>query len=242
MLALFLTAALAAPPESTLTWDLSVGGAPVGTRTVTVRVLPGANGTRRIIEAFTEINGRVGPIDLSFRQRLTGNAEGGSPASFHSVIDDNGSASEVQGRWTPGGWIVSTNLGGRARSADYPISRIDLSTVDLMDPESRVGFGSQRETVRMLSAITGEVQTGPVASLGSSEVLVNGTPVPVEGFSWTSPEGKANFYFSTEGYLVKYETHVMGIALNGILRKAPPGGIDDFPVAVGRPSVEVLPL
>lgn len=240
MLTLFLANALAADP--TLTWELSAGGTPVGTRTVTVKVLPGDHGTHRVIEAFTELAGTLGPIRIQFRQRLTAHAEGNAPASFHSVIDDNGTASEIQGRWTPSGWVVSTNLSGRARSAEYPANRIDLSTADLMDPESRVALANQSGDVRLLSDVTGEVLTGPVEKLGPSEVKVGATSVPVEGYAWTSPEGRSTFYYSPEGFLVKYQTQVMGITMQGVLREPPPGGIDDFPVAVGRPVVEALPL
>jgi len=242
MLTLVLANALAAQPESTLTWDLSAQGTTLGTRSVTVRILPGDRGTRRVIEAFTELSGALGPITVQFRQRLTAHAEGNTPASFHSVIDDNGSSSEIQGRWTPSGWIVSTNLGGRARSAEHAPNRVDLSTADLMDPESRVSLPSQTGTVRLLSDITGEVLTGPLEPLGASDVTVAGTKVPVQGYAWTSPEGRSTFFYSAEGYLVKYETQVMGIGLQGVLQKPPPGGVDDFPVAVGRPTVEVIPL
>ncbi|MEZ4321508.1 MAG: DUF6134 family protein [Myxococcota bacterium] len=242
MLTLILAQALAANPESSLTWELSAGGTPLGTRTVTVKILPGDHGTHRVVEAFTELSGNIGPIGIQFRQRLTAHAEGTAPASFHSVMDEGGRASEIQGRWTPSGWVVSTNLAGRSRSADYPPSRIDLSTADLMDPESRVALANQGETVRILSDITGEVQTGPLEKLGPSEVKIAGTPIPVEGYAWTSPEGRSVFYYSAEGYLVKYQTHVMGVGMQGVLKSAPPGGIDDFAVGIGRPKVEILPL
>jgi hypothetical protein len=241
--------AAAAGPETTLTWDLTAGNAPVGTRTVTVKVLPGDQGTHRVIEAFTDLAGTVGPIRIRFQQRMTAHAEGSAPASFHSVIDENGTPSEIQGRWTPSGWFVSTNVAGRARNVDFPPSRIDLSTADLMDPESRVApsqlapaESGSSVTVRVLSAITGTVETGPLERLGPSDVTIDGTRIPVEGYSWAGPQGVSRFYYSAEGYLVQYQTTVQGIEVRGILQDPPPGGIDDFPVAIGRPDVETLPL
>ena len=240
--------AAAAAPESTLVWDLTAQNAPVGTRTVTVKVLPGDQGTHRVIEAFTDISGTIGPIRIRFQQRMTAHAEGNAPASFHSVLDENGTPSEIQGRWTPSGWFVSTNVAGRARNVDFPPSRIDLSTADLMDPESRVSPGQlapeqgQSATVRVLSAITGTVETGPLERLGPSEVTIDGTAIPVEGYSWTGSQGVSRFYYSSEGHLVKYQTTVQGIDIQGVLQDPPPGGIDDFPVAIGRPDVETLPL
>jgi hypothetical protein len=243
MLTFLLGAALASTPSSEpeLTWQISAGGANLGTRTVKVKTLPGDQGSRRVIESWTQLDGMVGPIRVAWRQRLTAHADGTSPASFHSVIDDNGAASEIQGRWTPSGWVVTSNVGGRVRSVDHPVGGIDLSTADLMDPERRVGMGS-KERVRLLTDITGEVLEGPTQRLGASEVTIAGTAVPVDGVAWTSPEGRSEFWFSAEGWLVKYETQAMGLTLKGVLTAPPPGGIDDFPVAAGRPTVEIIPL
>jgi hypothetical protein len=41
---------------------------------------------------------------------------------------------------------------------------------------------------------------------------------------------------------VKYETTLLGIPLTAELAKPPPGGLDDFPVAVGTPKVEASDL
>ncbi len=246
---LFSLSASAAAPETTLTWDLTAQNAPIGTRTVTVKALPGDQGTHRVIEAFTDISGTIGPIRIRFQQRMTAHAEGNAPASFHSVIDENGTPSEIQGRWTPSGWFVSTNVAGRARNVDFPPSRIDLSTADLMDPESRVSPSQlapaergKSVTVRVLSALTGTVETGPLERLGPSEVTIDGTAVPVEGYTWTGPQGASRFYYSSEGHLVKYQSTMQGIQVEGVLQDPPPGGIDDFPVAIGRPDVETIPL
>lgn len=240
MIFALLASALAAP-SADLRWNLSVGGQPIGTREVKVKIFPGDEGTRRILESWTQIDGRLGPINVAYRQRLTAHAEGAQPASFHSVIDNNGEATEIQGRWTPSGWSVNTNVDGRVRSADYGIGRVDLSTADLFDPLSRVGLEG-RSSARVLSAITGDVLDGAVTSLGSRDLKIGGRSVAVEGWTWASPEGKSDFYYSGEGYLVKFRMVLLGVEVEGVLDQVPPGGIDDFPVSVGRPTVEILPL
>lgn len=239
--ALIATAFAQSAPEPELTWQISAGGAVLGTRTAKVRTVPGAQGSRRVIESYTQLSGMVGPIQINWRQRLTAHVDGGAPASFHSVVDEGGSASEIQGRWTPSGWVVTTNLGGRTRSVDYPIHAIDLSSADLMDPERRANVFA-RERVKMLLDVSGEVLDGRTERLGPSEVTIGSTPVPVEGWAWTSPEGRSEFWFSADGWLVKYETQAMGLTLKGALTAPPPGGVDDFPVATGRPKVEIIPL
>ena len=240
MILTLLTAALAAP-SADLRWNLSANGQSIGTREVKVKIFPGDEGTRRILESWTQIDGKLGPATVSYRQRLTAHAEGAQPASFHSVIDNNGEATEIQGRWTPNGWSVNTNIDGRVRTADYGLGRVDFSTADLFDPMTRVGLEG-RTSAKVLNAITGDVLDGAVTSLGSRDLKIGGNTVVVEGWTWSSPEGKSDFYYSGEGYLVKFRMVLLGVEVEGILDKVPPGGIDDFPVSVGRPSVEILPL
>lgn len=241
MWTLLTSIVLAAPVEPELTWSLSVNGKPVGTRTVKVRIVPGDHGTRRIMESYTSVSGSVGPVAIDFRQRMTAHAEGGDPASFHSVVDANGDASEIQGRFSPAGWTVTTNIGGRLRTSDFSPGRIDLSTADLLDPESRISL-ARAGSIRLLSAETGEVLEGSVTRLGGKEIRIAKTPVAVEGFAWASPEGTSSFWFSPEGYLVQYEILNFGVPIAGVLTAPPPAGIDDFPVRVQPPAVERIPL
>jgi hypothetical protein len=241
MWTLLTAVVFAAPVEPELTWTLSVNGRAVGTRTVKVRIVPGDHGTRRIMESYTQASGTFGPVALDYKQRMTAHAEGGEPASFHSVVELDGQASEIQGRFSPAGWTVTTNVGGRLRTSDFSPGRIDLSTADLLDPESRIGL-SRAGSIRLLSAETGEVLEGAVGRLGASEVTVAGKPVAVEGYTWASPEGTSSFWFSPEGYLVKYVILNFGVPIEGVLTAPPPAGIDDFPVRVQPPEVERIPL
>ena len=79
----------------TLVWDLSVKGTAVGTRELTVRYLESDGGASRILESFTDLNGTVGPVKVRWRQRMTAHVDAREPASFHSVMDQNGAILET---------------------------------------------------------------------------------------------------------------------------------------------------
>jgi hypothetical protein len=240
------TAALAGNFSHTLVWDLSVRGAPVGSREVAVRYLESDGGASRILESFTDINGTIGPMKVRWRQRMTAHIDAREPASFHSVIDQNGAILEVQGRWTPAEWQVTTTTNGRSRTTGMPLARIDLSTADLMDPYTTLPLSHYTDPTgtgaRILSAETGEVLLGPVQSLGISEVKVKNQTIQVSGYAWTNPQGRSEFYYSADGFLVRYRTQLLGVELEATLRDPPPGGVDDFPVAAGKGGVDALDL
>lgn len=241
--ALFLGLGIAnaAELEHTLSWNLSVGGHKIGHRDVTVKYVNGDMGMRRILESWTEIDGTVGPIRVLYRQRMTAHVGEREPASFHAVMEQNGSAQEVQARWTASTWWVTNSANGRNHTTEVPANRIDISTADLMDPESRFPL-SQYQTVRILSAETGDVLLGEVGDLGSKELNVAGKMLQVHGYSWDSPEGKSTFWFSADGWLVNYNIALMGVQLSAELAAPPPPGIDEFVVGYGRPSIEEIPL
>lgn len=233
--------ALAGNFSHTLVWDLSVRGTVVGSREVSVRYLESDGGASRILESFTDINGTIGPMKVRWRQRMTAHIDAREPASFHSVIDQDGAILEVQGRWTPAEWQVTTTTGGRSRTTAMPLARIDLSTADLMDPYTTIPISHYKEA-RILSAETGEVLLGPVQSLGVSEIKVKNLSIQVSGYAWSSPQGRSEFYYSADGFLVRYRTQLLGAEIEATLRDAPPGGVDDFPVAAARPSVDAQDL
>jgi hypothetical protein len=243
-LMLSLAASAAAQSENKLVWELSVKGAPVGTREVTVRTMHGtAEGEdgSRVLESFTDLSGQVGPMRVRWRQRLTAHIDAREPASFTSVVDQNGTTLEIQGRWTPDNWIVTTTTNGRPRTTEMPLARVDISTADLLDPATRYPFAHFTE-LRILSAESGEVLTGPVERLGVSEVTVQGTPIQVTGYAWTSTKGRSEFKFSADGFLVAYRTQLFGVDLEAVLRDPPPGGSDDFPVSARGARVDAVDL
>lgn len=223
-----------------VTWDLLLDGHKVGTRSATVTTERRGDATTRVIESTTAVNASVGPVSLSWRQRLTSVADR-VPASFQSKLDENGDPRQVQVRWESEGWSVSQADAKGSRTQVVAPYQIDLSTADLIDPGSR--WRLDRYThVKVLSAETGDIWEGPVESLGSSTVEVGSTPVAVDGWAWTSPEGRSTFWYSDDGWLVHYEMRLLGHKLEGILTQAPPPGPDAFPVSTGSPKVDVLDL
>lgn len=236
ILTLLIGMASGAEMEHRLSWDLSIQGTTIGKRDLTVKYVKGDIGMRRIIESWTEIDGDAGPIRVQYRQRMTAHAEGRDPAAFQSVIDEGGARREVQGRWSPSAWWVTVNADGRQRTLELPINRIDLSTADLMDPASRLPL-SHFEEARILSAETGEVLTGGITQLGTKELDVAGDSVLCNGYAWDSPQGRSEFFYSADGFLVRYTTQMLGIQMEANLSHPPPGGVDDFPVRFGFPEI-----
>lgn len=229
--------ASAAQPSHQLEWRLSVDGQPIGKRTLTVRYLEGEAGTNRILESYTDIDGRVGPVNVRFRQRLTAHVDAREPAAFHSAVDNNGSKLEVQGRWSPSGWVVTTTANGRSRTTNLELSRVDLSTADLVDPYTRLPL-SHFERAWILSTTSGEVTQGEVQTLGVSQWSAGGRQVQVSGYAWTTPQGRSEFYYSPDGFLVKYRTQLLGATIDAQLVGPVPDGIDDFPVGAPVPGVD----
>jgi hypothetical protein len=222
------TSTLAADTQHDLEWQIRAAGIPVGQRTATIKFSAHDGSVSRIIESQTDVRGMIGPNEVSWQQRLTLFADD-APGSFHAVINEAGSPLEVQGRHHASGWTVSIVDRKRSRTWDAPHQRIDLSTADLLDPLSRAPLSSY-ESVHMLSAETGEVWEGPIESIGRATLSIDDEAVEVDGFAWTSPEGRNEFWFSSEGYLVKYVVRMYGLPIEGLLVDPPPPGADDFPV------------
>jgi len=154
-------AALAAAQDDvatrSFTWDISVQGAPAGHREVTVERTETASGTHRVIKGWTDLSTTVMGRTVVFKQRLTAHATEG-PAAFFAAVETDGTPMEVQARRDEVGWVVTTVEPHRERSDDLPASAIDLSTADLLDPESTVPISGFDE-VRLLRAEDG--RSGP---------------------------------------------------------------------------------
>lgn len=226
---IFLSSALAAGPETVaLTWALSLGDQDIGERTASVKVLPSERGLRRIVEVSTDVEASVMGIPITYQQRLTAHA-GTGPASFHSVVREQGKAREIQGRSNFNGWIVTVVESSDTRTWDLPAGKIDLSTADLLDPLTQVAL-DRFEEVRLLSAETGDVFTVSVEPLGSSTVDLGGAKVPVSGYALNGGPGTTKLFYSASGYLVRHETRILGKAVTATLTEAPPVSADDAPL------------
>jgi hypothetical protein len=240
----------APPPELDAVWKLTVDGADVGTRTVKVRY-EGTSGQRvRILEAYTELrapppstkrSNKPVPEVYAFRQRLTANSNDGGPASFHSVMDGEGDAREVQARFAEGEWTITVANPEGTKIYRFQPARVDLSTVDLIDPESdrRIRIG---DNLRILSADIGRILEGPVRSLGPSEVALGGERVTVEGYEWQTEQGAWRLWYASNGFLVRYDAPLLDRVVHAELTGPPPRSIDEFPVISGSVAVEAVDL
>lgn len=227
--------------EHQLTWDIQLDGTTVGSRTLTVKYLAAEEGTmRRILESYAEFDGEPAGQDVSFAHRVTGHA-GKLPSSFHSVVSDNGTARDVQARVLEDAWRVSVSEEGFAKTFDLAPERIDLSTVDLLDPATTVPI-SRYESARVLSAETAEIWEGEVTRMGPSELVISGEKVHCEEYMWEPPQGRASFYYTADGFLVKYEMKLAGVDVMAILKEPPPEGVDDAPVPIAPGEIREVPL
>lgn len=229
-LLLAATLALSAPVEKTLTWNISVEGQLLGTRTLTIRYPSGTEGQRRVLESWTELDGRVGPLPLRYRERLTANIEY-DPASFLSVQETNRATREVSARRVPSGWMVSLTEDGRYRSFDIPAGDVNLSTVDLLDPESAVPL-SRFSHANVLSAETGTLFEGDVLPLDPVTLKIGEQALWAQPYRFTHQEGTGTFFYTAEGFLLRYEMRVLGYDMVAVLAAPPPGGPDDVGLTV----------
>ena len=234
MLILWFGVAYAGVESQTFIWDLKVENQRVGSRKLVLKDMEGKY-KRRVIESWTEINAQNLGSQFTFQQRLTGHIMGG-PASFHAVIEASGRPREIQGRRSGLGWQVSVVEKGRARSWELAADQVDLSSVDLFNPDSPVHL-TRLSHARILSAETGAILEGKLTPLGASRIYIDGEPVVVRGFQLKSESTDASFFFDSEGVLVRYQTFLVGLSLSGTLRTPPPRGRDHFKVYVGSQRV-----
>lgn len=229
----------AAGPELGVIWGLTVEGEPVGTREVRVRY-EGETGRRvRIVESFTELAGGKAKKDrFAFRERLTASSHEGFPASFHAVSEADGAGREVQARFGEGVWHVNLADGAGEQTFTVAANRIDLSTVDLLDPESDRHL-AQYDQVRILFADLGRVLDGQVAALGASPVSVGGETILAEGFELRTDEGAWRYWYASNGFLLRYEEPRLGRVVVGTMIGSAPRAIDEFQVPP-PPVIEAL--
>lgn len=231
---LILLAALAtasAETEQHFTWNVALDGKPIGQRTMTVKYLTTASGDeRRVLEVWTELDATVLGLDYRFRERLTAHV-GSEVAAFHASQDLAGDITEVQARRGALQWTVTVNRNGAETTREYPTGSIDLSTADLLDPDSRVPLSRYPEA-KVLSAEGGDLWAGTVTRLGPSELVVAGEKVAVEGYTFTPSSGPGSLtsYYTADGYLVQYQLQVLGKELVGTLDAPPPVSADEAPI------------
>ncbi len=217
-LAAGLTLGIAGPAragEQHLVYDLSVDGASVGTREVTITYVSRPSGERHVIESYTHI---AAP-GLTLESHGSGLSTPGG-AQLSSATERDGKRSSVAAQELPeGGWQVTVVSGGKQN--DRTEADVRLSTFDLSDP-ARIGLLDSAGTFGLVLAETGDVLLGTLAVGKPSTVTVAGQSVPVSTYVLTTSAGSAKFMVTGDGTLVRSEMTVLGLDLVGTLEALPP--------------------
>ena len=237
-LCLALGAALAGTPDRQYTWTLFMNGQSIGEREATVAIQPDDS---RLITTHTDTRFSAGPLTVRYQQRMTAQVTGDDPAAFHTVYDRSGTRGHVKAYWSPLGWTIEVQEADRLRNYTSPLGRIQLSTADLLDPDTHYSL-TRFPKVRLLSAETGEVIEGPVVSEGAEVLRIGTTDVHTTKLTVQGESQELKLWYTADGVLVKFRLPMFGRFIDGQLREPPSGGRDDFPVGIGRSHIEVSDL
>jgi hypothetical protein len=234
-------AAHAGPGDAALSYALTMDGKSVGTRDVTITTMASDANTAapRVLSSYTTLSVSIAGVPWTFQQRASALVSNGR-SSFTSSVNENGTLREVQSRQlNDGSWTVVVVEKGSTGSGNLRASEVDLTSMDLFDPEARTRLtGNSR--VKLLASETGTVLEGPVEDLGESLVRIAGKDVSVHRYAWTSAAGRMEFSWSMDGLLVGYQTSVLGKKVEALLTQAPAGisyGDVDDP-RTGQPTVQ----
>lgn len=223
-LALGAGIARAAPGDAALSYVLTMDGKSVGKRDVTITTMAGDGTTAppRVLSSYTTIGAQFAGVAWTFQQRASALVRDGR-SSFTSSVNENGALREVQSRQlSDGSWTVVVVEEGSTGSGKLRASEVDLTSMDLFDPEAHTRLtGNSR--IKLLASETGTVLEGPVEDLGESTVRIAGQDVAVHRYAWTSAAGRMEFSWSMDGLLVGYQTSVLGKKIEAQLTQAPAG-------------------
>lgn len=224
MLAL-LTLSTALAAQQSLVYDLSVNGAKVGTREVTVRYLDRPGGERRIVESVTAV---------SFAgQVLSCRAVGQSSsrvATFSSQSELNGRRAQYQGVQVPGtGWELTIAGGNGVQTERLAGAQTVLTSLDLVDPgrTDLLGAGGRASLffVETADVVTGTL-TGGVdpddGGGGDTKVTVGGKSIAATEYTLkVDGGGDARFAIDGDGLLLRSEVTWLGVRVVAALRAMP---------------------
>lgn len=213
---LLLLAHLALADESTLVYDLYLGGKDVGDRTVTVRFLARETGERRVLEVVSRAETPLGPV--SCRQSGQSGPRG---ATFTTNLQVGTTLSEVQGIELPnGGWqLVRADAEGVHESTLLP-GQAHFSTLDLYDP-GRTRRLLDAGPVGVLLAETGAILSGELGAGAPTTVKIAGKPVSGTRYALVTSEGNAEFVVNADGVLLSSEVGSFGGTLRTVARSVP---------------------
>ena len=213
---LFLALPLALADETTLVYDVFVGGKDVGDRTVVVRYLPREGGERRILSVVTQAELPVGAV----RARASGQSSGRG-ASFTTSIEVAGAVSEVQGIEAPAGaWQVVVADSAGVHESAYTAADVHFTTLDLYDP-ARTRLLTDTGQVGVLVAETGGVLEGQLAPGVPANVKVGGKSLAGTRYVLSGAAGEASFVVDSNGFLLSSELSLFGTTFRTVVTRAP---------------------
>lgn len=204
----------AAAADQHVIYDLSVDGAPVGTRDVTITYLQRPSGERHVLEAYTQIS----LVGITLEARCSGLSTP-TGAQFSSATERAGARSSVSAKELPqGGWQVTVATGGKQIERNE--TNVRASTLDLMDP-ARVALLEGSGPFGLVIAETGDVVFGTLSPAEPSSVTVGGQRVATNRYTLSGDSGNAKFFLTSEGVLVRSEVTWLGLSVVGVLRELP---------------------
>lgn len=208
---------LALAAEQTLVYDLSVGGQPVGQRTVTVHYVARPGGERRVVETHTTatLAGRA----LEARATGMSNPRG---ATFTTSLSLDGKVESIQGVEQPDGrWKLTITDGKDLRRSELPDPGVILTTIDIVDPgRSRRLDASGGATLVFVE--TGDVLHGQLGPGQPATVPVGAAQVSTTRYTLETDLGRARFDLDENGLLVRSEASWLGVGVVATLRELPP--------------------
>ncbi len=213
---LLLWSALAWADETTMTYDLLLGGKDVGDRTVSVRYLARDDGERRVLSVVTTVDSPVGVAKC--RQSGQSSSRG---ASFTTSLQLGEAVSEVQGIEAPSGaWqLVRADAEG-VHEATLTRAQVHLTTMDLFDP-GRTRLLLDAGPVGLLLAETGALVEGELSVGEPATVKVGGKALGGTRYRLRSAEGDAEFVVDADGVLLSSELTFLGGTFRTVARTAP---------------------
>jgi hypothetical protein len=215
-------AALAA--DSALVYDIRSGDRIVGSRTVSVRVVPPDGDLipeTRLITSITKVDASVAGVPMQLHSRADARATD-RKISFVASTVTNGDSVEIQARQGPdGGWMVTALTPGNIQEMTYRAVEVDLTSMDLLDPMRARLFTADLGTAELLLAETGTVVEGAVRDGGPVEMQVGAVTVPGRRVELSLPTGASAFVWSDQGLLLQQDLTVLGTRLTATLRALP---------------------
>jgi hypothetical protein len=216
----FVAPAAQAAEVQVLSYALLSDDKPVGQRDAGIRYLPRPRGEVRLLESRTTFDLAIPGASLAFEQRL--GARFGGDRGFTSSTRVNGTVREIQAHLgVDGAWTVTVTSGGEARTWILAGDAVDLTSAELLDAERALPLLAHSATLRLLSAETGQVMTGPVTALEPSTLDVDGQAVPVQRFRWAPPEGPMVLAFAEDGVLLAYDWQAAGRLVGARMGRLP---------------------